>query len=543
MLRNLFLAVAGGILAAMAFPNPFFIQINWHGGWLAFICLIPLLAVRDDTRVPYWLWGWLYGLLYFGIATVWMAQMPAMGALAPGVWLLLTSYLALYPAVFLAGYRWLLRRGVPAWSAAAPLWVALEFLRNYLFSGFPWVQLGYAHYQIPALLAVAPVAGVWGLSLITVLVNSGLHAGLSRWAPGLSGLEGPAGTEAQLALRRCSRRRLWGLGALILLLTAGVLYERIELKRHPGEYTLTVAALQGNVNQDQPWTPAYQRMTLNRFYPLLSQAVARGAQFAVWPESAFPGIFNWDRSVAAEVKAWSRRLHVIQAIGTDTLERKKGNECNVFNSLVLVNTDGNFCGLTSKMHLVPFGEYVPFGDTLLAAIRKVVNRYGAGGFTPGRRREVLRFQWEGRPVKFGTLICFESLFPQYASNLARKGGEFLVVSTLDTWFGTTAAPAQHIIFSALRAAETGRYLIRAGATGISCAFDPHGALIGQVPLNTAGVLTVPIRCRTTLTLFSRLGPWIVWICLLLLAWDVFFMRRHPRSPANENRSRLLTPRL
>jgi apolipoprotein N-acyltransferase len=529
MLRNLTLALTGGFLAAMSFPNPVFISLHWPGGFLAFICLVPLLAIREESGPAwkYWRWGIPFGLVYFGLATLWMSAMPAMRPFAPGVWLLLTAYLACYPAAFLAGYRYLLSRGVPAWSAAAPWWLVLEFLRNYLFTGFPWVALGYAHHRFWPLLALAPVAGIWGLSWVTVLANSGLHAALARWLPAGAGQERVLQVQTE-SLRGESRRRLLILAVLLLALTAGAIYERRQLLAQPGQNELTIAAMQGNIDQNQPWTPAYQKQTLDRYYDLLSQASAQGASLAVWPESAFPGIFNWDLTAAGEVKSWSQRLHIAQAVGADTLEQYGRKEFRYFNSLVLVDGEGEVRGVTSKIHLVPFGEYIPLRNLLVGFLRKIVSRYGAGDFSPGTARHPLRWQAAGQPAAFGSLICFESLFPQYAADLARQGSEFLVVITLDTWFGHTAAPAQHAMFSALRAAENGRYLIRAAATGISCVYDPQGRLLGEVALDQAGLTTRRIAGRSQLTMFTRFGPWLVWLCLAGLVWD-FGLRKNVRK--------------
>jgi len=517
------LALLGGVLASLAFPNPLSIDIHWPGGILAFFCLIPLFGIRESSERPsdFWRWGYIFGFVYFGISTFWLSYMPALGLLAPFVWLLLVLYLACYPAVFMVGYRLLLKKGIPAWSAAAPLWVALEYLRNYFFTGFPWAALGYAQHQNPLMMALAPFTGVWGLSFVTVLINSNLYSLIGRWPPA-------AGPERLLEAKHglSARFRLLGFGLLLTVLAAGAVYERWNLARDPGGDIFSVAALQANIDQNQPWDHDYQRMTLNTFYSFLSRASTQGARLAVWPESSFPGIFNWDRSIANEVKGWSDRLHIMQAIGTDTMERGDNAEYRYFNSLVLLDARGAVCAVTSKIHLVPFGEYVPFKDTLLAFLKKIVNRYGVGDFTPGKRRIPMRCNLEGKPIALGALICFESLFPQYAAALVRKGSQFLVVITLDTWFGATSAPAQHAVFSALRAAETGRYVVRAGATGISCFYDPQGRLLGLIPLNTGGALTIPIRFRTSLTTFVRLGPWLVWLCLLILLWDFFIREKY-----------------
>jgi apolipoprotein N-acyltransferase len=181
--------------------------------------------------------------------------------------------------------------------------------------------------------------------------------------------------------------------------------------------------------------------------------------------------------------------------------------------------------LTSKVHLVPFGEYLPFKSLLLKFFQKVVARYGTGDFSPGPGRTPLTYAGPEGAMRFGVLICFESLFPQYAAELARRGSEFLTVITLDAWFGTTAAPAQHAIFSAFRAAENGRWLVRAAATGISAVYDPTGRRVAEQPLHTRGALAWTVRGRQALTTYSRWGAWWVWVCLGLCIWHACAFRK------------------
>ncbi|NTV52815.1 MAG: apolipoprotein N-acyltransferase, partial [Candidatus Firestonebacteria bacterium] len=294
----------------------------------------------------------------------------------------------------------------------------------------------------------------------------------------------------------------------------------------PDKAKVNIAALQGNIDQNQPWDEHYRRSTLNRFFELGSQARALNAELLIWPESAFPGIFNWDQSLANEVRSWSRTWHVDQIVSADTvgLGATQG-DYRYFNSMLWLNPEGTVTGRFSKIHLVPFGEYIPFQRTLLFFVRKLVPRYENGMFTPGEKRLPLIWNRPGGDSKVGGLICFESIFPQYAAELTRQGSELLVVVTYDAWFGVTAAPAQHALFSALRAAETNRYVIHNAATGVSCAFDPYGRLLGLIPLNTPGVLQKQLGLRSTQTFFVRWGLWLPWFSVLWVAVLAMFVFR------------------
>jgi apolipoprotein N-acyltransferase len=505
--RRLGLAVGSGWLCALAFPNPFYIQLSWWGGWFSCLGLVPLFYLAAENWKQAAGWGFCFGLAYFGVSVVWMAFMPAMAPVAPGVWLLLTIYLAIYTAAFMGITQILSRRGLPLWSTAPALWVALEYLRNYALSGFPWAVLGAAHYRNPWLMSLASFSGVWGLSWLTVLCNAILFALLlPRNAKNRMGGDNPLGG-----------RLLHILAAAVVALTivTGGWLEHRRLANIPDKVAVKVAALQGNINQNQEWNETYRRSTLNRFFELGSQALAQKAELLIWPESAFPGIFNWDQTLAGEVRSWSRSWQVDQIVSADTIGLgTKAGEYQYFNTMLWLDPQGTVTGSFSKIHLVPFGEFIPFKHTLLFFVRKLVPRYENGEFTPGASREPLVWHRTGGDTRVGGLICFESIFPQYAAELVRKGSELLVVVTYDAWFGTTAAPAQHAIFSALRAAETDRYVMQTAATGISCAFGPTGQLLDQVPLNTAGVLLAKVGLRTTQTFFVRWGSWLPWWCVM-----------------------------
>ncbi len=521
-LRQGFLALAGGLMCACAFPNPFGIHLTWPGGFLAFFSLIPLALIHATSLARYAGWGFFFGFIYFGVSLVWLAVMPALGPLGPGVWLILTAYLACYPAVFMLLYHLMLRRGLPAWGIAPALWVALEYIRNYMVSGFPWVALGYAHHQNPYLMALVPFGGVWGLSFLSVFINFGLVAGLRRFLV-------KSGGEDKVTI---ARPILWGQGLvtlfLVLALILGGYLEQRRLHAVQDQAQITVAALQGNIDQNQPWDGPYRRTTLDRFHALGNGAIAQNAELLIWPESSFPGIFNWDHTLANEVKLWSRQWNTQQIVASDTVDIIERGEYRYFNSMLWINLEGMVTGRISKMHLVPFGEYIPFKRTLLFFIRKMVPRYENGEFTPGTQRIPLVGRFAGHPAAVGGLICFESIFPQYASELVQQGSQLLVVVTYDAWFGATAAPAQHAIFSAFRAAETNRYLVRTAATGISCVYDPYGRLLGFLPLNHADILVKRLGLRTTLTRYVQWGPWVAWLCLAWTLLGLAWIARRPR---------------
>ena len=515
--RNCVLSIVGGLMATFAFPNPLWIELSWPGGFFAFVCLVPLLAIREPGKgFKTWRWGLLYGFVYFGTSIFWMASMKSMWPLSPLAWFLLSLYMSFYPAVFLWGYHRLLQRGIPGFSLVIVLWMSLEFLRNYVISGFPWVVLGYAHYHNSLLMAFAPVAGVWGLSFITIGINTLLYYLLARFIPSCQGQEIlilVTPTTGQIKIR------LGGIFILLFILSAGAVYEKWQFDRTPGLEAVKVGVVQGNIDQNQAWDQEYIEQTLATYSSLIETAVQEKARLVVWPETAFPGIFNYDYHIVEKVRSLSRRWNLTQLVGADEVKTSEQEGYDYYNSLFLLNPAGKIQGKVSKVHLVPFGEYIPYKDSVFFFIHKVVRRYGGAGFTPGKKRAVLLWQENNRSIPIGALICFESLFPRYAAQLCRMGAELLVVITNDTWFGKSAAAAQHAIFSALRAAETGRYLLRAATGGVSVIYGPRGRLRKKIDLYTLGQIVDEIQPYRRLTLYSRFGNWICWICLFVLFLD------------------------
>ncbi len=523
---NAFWAILSGIACAFAFPNIVYYRLNWQGSLLAWVAILPLFLIKETTVRRYVGWGFLSGCISFGLSIYWLGLMPALGPLAPGVWLILTLYLALYPAVFLGLTEWFVQHDLPRWSMTPALWVLLEFVRNYFVSGFPWVGLGYAHYQTPWLMHLVPFSGVWGLTFLTLLVNVLLFEFI-QWLKPIH--------PKQIIPTLILVFHVSGMVLITSAILAGGWLESQRLRTIPDLSQTRVAALQGNVDQNRAWDNLYRRSTLDRFYSLAARSVAQKAELIIWPESSFPGIFNWDHELANEVKKWSRQWQISQAVASDTVDLSDVGNYRYYNSILWLNSNGMVTGKSSKIHLVPFGEYIPFKKTLLFFIQKLVPRYENGEFTPGQQRIPLLWRLRGRIIPVGGLICFESIFPQYASDLVGKGCQLLLVVTYDTWFGTTAAPAQHALFSAFRAAETDRYVVRTAATGISCVFDPTGHLLGMLPLNQADTLVHTVGLRDTTSFYVQWGPWFAWLCLIWIGiWLVWCFIRQPLKSVSKN---------
>lgn len=514
---NVLLALLGGALISLAFSNPFYPKVDWQGGWLSGIGLIPLLLIKSDNYKRLFWYGFTFGFIYFGSATIWIAEMETMAPLGPLAWLLLTVYLACYPGLLMLGYRFLVKKRLPWWLVFSALWVVLEVARNFIISGFPWVSLAYAHYGNAWLMKCLPLMGVWGLSFITVMINCIVYAILVQCLVFFRNKRVKYFEWFRLEKIKPGTYLLWAI--IASLLAGGVMWEHGRIVQSAPAGTFYAAALQGNINQNTAWDKPYQQKVLATYKRLIDQAVDQKAELVVWPETAFPGIFNYDKAIAETVKNWSKELAVNQIVGADEIEPSQSGY-QYFNSMILIDKQGRVVEKTAKKHLVPFGEYVPYQDSLLFFVQKIVSRYRGSGFTPGKERRLLSMGAFGQSIPVGGVICFESLFSQYTRQLVSAGAQLLAVITYDTWFGDSAAPALHAVFSAFRAAETNRFLIRAGASGISAIYNNFGQPIGMISLDEQAVLVRQVKAMTYQTTYVRYGDWVVGLLFMigLICW-------------------------
>jgi apolipoprotein N-acyltransferase len=494
------LAALSGLLLWLSFPNPWALGFEAWTAWLAWAALLPLLAAIEgqEPKVAAGL-GCVGGLACFVPGLAWLTQVRPLGPGALPAWLALAAWCSLFAALFAWGAARGLRQGwaLPVlWIPA--LWTLTEALREVLLSGFPWMGLGSSQYRNPALLPLAAALGQTGLHYAVALGNAVLYGALiqPRWLLGtprsLSAL-GMALALAGLAQWQAHEQWAWSRGA-------------------GAEAGISVAIVQGAIDQDQAWNQAYRRHLLDTYFELSRQAVEGGAELLLWPESSFPGFFNEDAPEAREVKGFAARWGVDLLIGSTLSD---GGFYT--NSAVWIDAQGSTRSY-AKRHLVPFGEYVPFRRAA-PLLDLALERIGVVGFSPGQAPG--RFEIRGTQVK--PLICYESIFPR----LARSGGTagLLAVLTVDTWYGRTAGPVWHASQSALRAVEQGTWLARAAATGISLFAAPDGQLIAPIPLDAPG-WRVQRLSPPRVTPFQRFGDIpLLFACLLMLVMVVFGPKR------------------
>jgi apolipoprotein N-acyltransferase len=462
--------------------------------------------------------GLLTGVVYFSGTLYWLVEtMTTFGDLATPVALLvaavLVAYLSLFPAAFaVAVARLRVSLGVrAAVLCAAPIWVATELGRQYVWDGFPWALLGYSQVTVLPIAQLASVTGVYGLSFLLVLTSAAVA----------------------LVILNAGGRKRWTMAVVVLALVAGLAawgrWRIAEGSLTASGDPIRVAVVQGNIAQDEKWNPARRDEIIGRYISMTRQATDQGATFVIWPESSFPVYFEEDLR-GHLVRRLARETSATLLIGSNQIERVRPDaspdalDNRLYNAAFLIKPDGSIGPVYRKMHLVPFGEYVPM-QRLLFFVGPIVE--AVSNFTPGDRPVLL-------PVGdrlVSTAICYEVVYGNLIRRFVRDGSELLTTITNDAWYGWSSAASQHWDQAAMRAIENGRYLARAANTGVSGFVDPYGQVAQKSSLFEQTVLVQDVRLTRTQTLYTRAGDVIAWLSLaftaaaLLASWRMQYNSR------------------
>jgi apolipoprotein N-acyltransferase len=474
------LAVLSGLLITASFPPGDF-------DWLAWFGLVPLLiALEGGSPSLAFKLGLSTGLAHYLTLIYWLivalkhyGNIPLAASLA--LLLMLCAYLALYPACFAVVLSYI-RKSRFYLLKTAGLWVALEYVRAKILTGFPWCLLGYTQYRHPELLQIADLAGVYAVSFVLVLANALICALLLN--------------------RRFRKNRAfkWDIAVifLIALFTAGYSLQRMSTGKEDQKKT-TVAVVQGNIDQSTKWNPAFQKKTIQTYRDLTRRASEYNPDVVVWPETAVPFFFQDHLEMAYDVIQAAREARADLVFGSPAYRQEDGQTV-YYNRAYHLSPHGRVSGYYDKVHLVPFGEYVPLKHLLPFVHRLVVS---AGDFSPGEKLEPLTLS----NLSSGILICFEIIFPEVARAQVKNGAQVLVNLTNDAWYGRTSAPYQHFSMAVFRAAENARPLIRAANTGFSGFIDKRGRIMEQGALFSQEVLAreVVSGAPQRLTVYTRFG--------------------------------------
>ena len=492
--RRILIAFLAGAISALALPP----ANIWPVPFVTFPVLVWLVdgagAGRLGGVMAAATAGWWFGFGYFLVGLYWVGNAFLVDAKVFG-WLLpfavvgLPAYLAVYTAFGLALARLIWTRGAVRLLALALALTAAEWLRGHLLTGFPWNAFGYALISPLILAQSAALFGLWGTTFLAV----GIYA-----------------SPAVLADDRADTRRPWLAPALsVALLAALAAYGAVRLARTPTSYVADVRLriMQPNLQQDEKFNYAQKPHVMSRYLALSDRASGpqstgvRDVTHLIWPELAFPFFLTREADALAQIAKLLSGGTVLITGGVRAPEGVPGRAVTrAYNSVYVIDHTGSVLSVYDKVHLVPFGEYLPF-QSLLERIGLTQLTKVRGGFIAGDRHRPMSVP--GAPSML-PLVCYEIVFPGEAVSRRERPG-WLLNLTNDGWFGVSAGPYQHFQQARIYAIEEGLPLVRAANSGISAVVDPLGRVIASLPLGTEGVLDAKLPEPVAPTLYARAG--------------------------------------
>lgn len=487
------IAGALGAIAAFSFAP-------WHWLILLAVGMSGLLWLVDQAVT--WrralVLGWLFGLGHFIVGLYWITEAFAVdsqrfGALSIPAVLLLSAYLASFPALACLATKLLGTRGPGRILIFAAAWSAAEWLRGTLFTGFPWNLVAYVWTPYLAPLQVASILGAYGLGFVTVvlaglprlMVLANDHLAVRLW-PVVALLSGVA--------------VLWGFGTLRLANAVDGEVANVRLR-----------LVQASIPQKDKWDPALRQRIIDRYRQLSVVPATIPPTHIVWPESALPFMVSHASDMLGSVVVGVVPSGGALLTGADRLTSNFDGSPVLHNSVIAIDETGTVVAAYDKVHLVPFGEYMPLRDVVPLPNMTA----GTVDFAAGTRPTVLSIR--GLPL-FASLICYEVTFPSLVAEMV--GASWILNVTNDAWFGTSAGPYQHFEIARMRAVETGVPLVRVANSGISAVVDAYGRVRGSLKLNQVGVLDIGLPLAIPgRTLYARWGDVplaVILVCVLMV---------------------------
>ena len=496
-------AALSGILLALSFPKYGHPAIAW-------IALTPLLVALSrpvSLSRSFWL-GLLTGTIYLWGTLYWLSTVMSRygginlaGSMAINA--VFIAYLALYPALFAVIVRRLMMAFGSAALIAVPLvWTATELGRMYVFTGFPWVLLGYSQATVLPIAQAASVVGVFGVSAIVAAASAAL---------------------AGVVIARAYRPAALVLAGILLMAVWGnVRANDAELTR--GGQPIRVGVIQPNVLEEERETAGKAPEILARDLSLTREVLSNNVALVVWPESGLsPYAIEEHPDAAQAIRHIAQEARVPILVGSDQYEWRtsegKREVARSFNAAFMIRADGTTGAVYRKIHLVPWGEYVPLKDwlTFVGPLVQAIGR----GFDAGDTMTLLPFG--NHPIS--TSICYEIIYPDLVRRFVLQGSELLTTITNDSWFGATSAPYQHFEQAAMRAIEEGRYLVRSANTGVSGIVDPYGHVLARTDIFHPAVVVGDVRLLRATTIYTRIGDVFAYASVIITAALLAMARR------------------
>jgi len=440
-LNHVILAFFSGLLLSVSFPS-------LNVSLAAYLSFVPLFfALKGLTKREAFFVSYLAGFTFFLITIFWMRYVSILGGL------LLVSILAVFFGLFGIFFLYAIRYTLYAIFLVPAFWATLEYLRSNVFTGFGWALLGHSQYLNLPLIQISDITGAYGVSFFVMAVNVIIYILIER--------DIKKGGQAFIIF------------LILISCVAGYGYFRLSAPEGP-KGSIKISLVQGNIPQYMKWDPDMRDHIWSRYSALTEMAAKDRPDLIIWPETSLPGYME-DEALFKEVAIIARETRSALLIGAPSY-REQGD--TIYNTAFLIGNSGDIAQRYDKLHLVPFGEYIPF-DKQIGFMRRFVNK-PIGDFEKGREYTVFELE---DATRFSVLICFEDIFANLVRGFAKRRVDFLVNITNDAWFQKTPAPYQHAQSSVFRAIENRVPVVRAANTGLSCFIDRTGRIFDSVNID------------------------------------------------------------
>lgn len=482
------------MLSAALLIAPYCRKGLWLTAWFGFVPLF--FALQGKTRKQAFFLAYLAGIVFWVGTIYWLVHITLPGTI------ILILYLALYFSLFGFAFPYLLSTDYYLLSIPSA-WVVLEYARSHLLTGFPWALLGYSQYRNLPAIQIADVFGVWGVSFLVMMVNALIFKAVGA---------------RSLALGKRNQSTV-----PLLLIIFTLVYGYYKL--HPTPNTehptpIKVSVIQGNIPQELKWRQESEDYIFDRYIELNKESQKENPDLIIWPEASLPVALEDDITYFDVLCNKIKESRVPLLFGAVT--QRDGL---YYNSALLIETDGRLVARYDKVHLVPFGEYIPLKN-VFPFLQTVVP---IGDIEAGKEYTIFEVKSQRSKVKdkVGVLICFEDLFPEISREYARHGAHLLVNITNDAWYKYTSAPYQHLQASVFRAVENRLPLARSANTGISCFIGADGKIesilrnsLGE-DIFVRGLLTRDIPAvKAGNTIYTCFGDFVPAICLAIFIYGI-----------------------
>jgi apolipoprotein N-acyltransferase len=464
--------------------------------------LIPLLVLIE--KVPTYKLlarlSFISGVTFFLVSLYWLYYTSLIGLI------IVVVYCSLYFVLFSFVLKYILNKKNPSSFSliflTASIWVVCEFIRAYLFTGFGWNQLGYSQFLNLRLIQIADFSGVYGVTFLIVLVNVFIKDIILSLKELISYNKRAVVSKALLSF------------VCLVMVLAVYAYGDIKSNNKLPQNTIRISVIQGNIVQHQKWEPFYRDMILQKYIRLSGMASIDKPALIVWPETALPGYLE-EYNLYKQVNDFIKDINIPVLIGAPRLD---SYDDSYYNSAVLFSQQGKIVNVYDKIHLVPFGEYIPLKNVFSFLYRY----YEIANFSKGEIYTIFDLD----STDFGVLICFEDAFESLVRTFVSRGADFMINITNDAWFYDSAEPRQHLSASVFRAIENRISFVRAANTGISGFIDPYGRIINSVDKSgkqvcVEGFATADIPLLKQRSFYNRFGNVFVGACFIFLIFFYF----------------------